>query len=428
MGFKIGAKTLGPILVTFVLIGSLLISTTASAKAYRIEYTYHCKSATQTILRVATYLRCPPNFHLVGKVEKKRIPVGGTTATTTTTIATNTSGQPQISVGWTHVCLLTTARTVECWGDDQYGALGNGSTTNSPTPVTVAGLSSVRQVSAGENDTCAVVASGNVECWGISFTSKAKVVPGLTDVTEVAVGGDFQCALLATGIVECLGLNSSGLGDGSTTESKKPVKVGNLTNVIQISATDTNACALLSSGIVECWGNNAQGELGDGSTTNSSVPVQVSDLSDVTSISTGLDSTCALLSTGSISCWGSNLGEGAYGSTIDSSTPVAFTNVANVSQLSNGSDVTCMLASGTAECFGEDPYGELGDGATSALGSRTPVSVSGLSNVSEISAGNFEACALLTTGEAYCWGDNQYGELGNGTTADFSIPVEVSGT
>ena len=337
------------------------------------------------------------------------------------TVTTSTTVLSPITVASDHACLLKTNNTVECWGSNGAGQLGNGTQINSSTPVSVLGLTSVKQVSAADGETCAVTEAGAVDCWGAAFTLSPETVPNLSGVKQVAVEPGYECALLTNTSVKCWGMGIDGeLGDGSTSSSTTPVTVSNLTGVAEISSGLDNACALLTRGTVECWGYNAQGELGNGSTTNSSIPVQVSNLTGVRSISSETLSTCALLSSGSISCWGSNIGEAVYGNTdVDSLTPITFTSISNVSQVANADSVSCvLLSSGTVECWG------IGTAAVT----ESPSVVLGLTGATNISAGGDEACAELVSGQIYCWGSNQYGQLGNGSNVDSSTPVEVTGT
>jgi alpha-tubulin suppressor-like RCC1 family protein len=205
-----------------------------------------------------------------------------------------------------------------------------------------------------------------VGCAALALPATAGAETG----TSISVGFSHTCAVTAAGGVECWGSNEYGrLGDGTMTRSAVPVDVSGLqSGVTAVSAGYNHTCALTSAGGVECWGNNSHGQLGDGTMEESASPVPVSGLqSGVTAISAGASDTCALTSAGGVECWGSN------------------------------------------------GFGQLGDGTTEA--SATPVPVLGLqSGVAAVSAGAGLTCARTVAGAVECWGDNEYGQLGDGTT------------
>jgi alpha-tubulin suppressor-like RCC1 family protein len=352
----------------------------------------------------------------------------------------------QVAAGGNHSCALTTAGAVHCWGSNGNGQLGDGSTTQRTTPVAVSGLGSgVAAIAAGSNHSCALTTAGAVHCWGSngngqlgdgSTTSQSTpvAVSGLdSGVAAIAAGNSHTCALTTAGAVRCWGWNSSGqLGDGSTTQRTTPVAVSGLgSGVAAIAAGRHHSCALTTAGAVQCWGNNNSGQLGDGSTMGRSTPVAVSGLdSGVAAITAGSQHSCARTTAGAVRCWGSNFnGQLGNGTTTDSTTPVAVSGLdSGVAAIAAGHNVhTCALTTaGAVRCWGWNVYGQLGDGST--MGRSTPVAVSSLgSGVATIVAGTSHNCARTTAGAAHCWGDNGFGQLGDGSTTNRFTPVAVSG-
>jgi alpha-tubulin suppressor-like RCC1 family protein len=194
-----------------------------------------------------------------------------------------------IAGGGGHICALLPNMTLECWGKNEDGQLGptKSIAQGLPTPVTIPNVVGVVAVSAGEAHTCALLADGSIQCWGYndygelgngSFSSSAIAVAvvGISDATAIAAGPYHTCALLADHSVACWGDNNHGaLGNGTTKNSPVPVPVAGLTDAVAISARGDYTCALLTGGRVQCWGENPYGQLGNGSTVDSSVPVTV---------------------------------------------------------------------------------------------------------------------------------------------------------
>jgi alpha-tubulin suppressor-like RCC1 family protein len=244
--------------------------------------------------------------------------------------------------------------------------------------------------------------------------------------------GADTCTVTTIGGIKCWGNNVHGqLGNGQMFDrSSVPVDVvGFASGAVMVSTGAISSCALTSAGAVKCWGYNAYGQLGDLTTTDSSVPVDVVGLGPGTvAVSVGRMHSCALTSAGAVKCWGWNLyGQLGDGTTTNSSAPVSVAGLGSgVAAVSAGVDHTCALTTaGAVKCWGYNKNGELGDGTTT--NSSVPVDVVGLgTGVATVSAGA-STCALTMAGAAECWGGNPQGELGDGTTTDSAVPVAVVG-
>jgi alpha-tubulin suppressor-like RCC1 family protein len=348
-----------------------------------------------------------------------------------------------LEAGDNHTCALTRTGGVKCWGYNSYGQIGDGTQSWRNTPVDVSGLGSgVTALAAGGMHTCTLTAAGGVKCWGdnyegqigdgaLSQRSHPVDVIGITDgITKLEAGGWHTCAILSG--VKCWGDNSAGqLGTGANTQPSTPVDVVGLPgSVTDLAAGDGHTCATTSAGGVKCWGLNEYGQLGNGDTSTSNVPVDVVGLaSGMMAVTAGDSHTCALTSAGKVKCWGLNIdGQLGDGTSIDSSTPVNVNGLAaSVIAIEAGSDHTCALISaGGVKCWGNNESGQLGDGTVD--GRLTPVDVLGLtSGVALVAAGGDHTCALTTAGGVKCWGANSSGQLGDSSGISSTVPVDVPG-
>ena len=329
--------------------------------------------------------------------------------------------------------------SVQAWGCNHYGQLGDGTQNDSSTFVTVSGLNDVKAIDAGWGSTYALLKDGTVKAWGYNHygqlgdgtqndSSTFVTVSGLNDVKAIAAGEVSAYALLENGTVVAWGDNIYGqLGNGTRNDSSTFVTVPGLKDVKAIAVGDSSAYALLDDGTVVAWGNNTYGQLGNGTTNGGLTPGAISGLSGVKAIAAGLHSTYALLKDGTVKAWGYNeYGQLGDGTTTNSSTPVTVSGLKDVKAIAVGATSTyALLKDGTVKAWGHNDYGQLGNGTTT--NSSTPVTVSGLKDVKAIAAHNVSAYVLLEDGTVQAWGYNGDCELGDGTTTNSSTPVSVSG-
>jgi Regulator of chromosome condensation (RCC1) repeat len=259
----------------------------------------------------------------------------------------------------------------------------------------------------------------------------------LRGVREVAAGLNSGFALLTDGTVRAWGANGCGqLGDGSRAESLQPVRVLGLSHVKQIAASGNHVLALLENGTALAWGEDKNGQLGDGATGTKLVPTPVKNLTGVRSVVIGGVASLgghmlALLGDGQVMVAGQNEhGQLGLGDTQDRHAPVPLPGVANATSVSAGITHSLVaLANGAVLSWGTDADGELGYRAPQTCGtapcSETPHPVP-ISNASAVAAGNGFSIAV-SGGRVLSWGNNEGGQLGNGTTTQSTSPVEVPG-
>lgn len=349
-----------------------------------------------------------------------------------------------------------------CWGYNDNGQLGLGYVSDTgctcvasipSAPV----LTNVSAVCLGHDHTCALYATGIVVCWGGNYAGQlglgysgnpvlsAALVPSLTgiQVVIIAAGYAYTCAVKSEGTLYCWGQNTYGQLGNSVTGPiySSPVQVLGISGVIAVSCGQYHTCVLTSSGGIYCWGWNGYGQLGNDGTNDLHVPPApaAAVLTGIAAISAGAYHTCALSSAGGVYCWGQHIygqlglgyatpsGCGCVPSPPLTSSPI----LTGVAQISAGEAHTCALTTGVAGnmfCWGNNYYGQLGNGYANSGASvlSPPVTLPPvLSGVAAIMSAWVHTCALITEGDIECWGDNQNGEAGSGvvTTQANSPPT-----
>ncbi len=281
--------------------------------------------------------------------------------------------------------------------------------------------------------------------WTPAAGDAAGGVPGVprADAAQLTAGKAFGCAIVADGSVRCWGANASGqLAQGNKAsvgdnpgESTVRVDLGAGRTAVALTAGDGHACAILDNTQLRCWGNNASGQLGQGNVDNvgddpaeTTVAVDLGPGRTAVAVTAGETHTCALLDTGHLRCWGSNgfgqLGQGhtdAIGDTFGE-IPVAVDlgpGRTAVAVTAGGPNTCAVLDTGQLRCWGYNGTGQLGQGNTTNIGDNpgeTTVAVDlgpGRTAIA-VAIGDFHTCAVLDTGQLRCWGDNGFGQLGQG--------------
>ena len=344
-----------------------------------------------------------------------------------------------ITAGHAHTCATLENHTVRCWGANNAGQLGNGTHADSALPVVVYGLSDARAVFASGDSTCAVHVSGNVSCWGSATLGPHRdgtavdvtvptSLPALVGVKSVAIGYDHRCVLRDTGQVTCWGTNSNGaLGDGTETESRVPVAVAGLTGIVAITAAASYSCALAASGIVSCWGSDLMRPRStDFYFEKNLVATAVPGLTDATAIAGGPMHMCALRRGGTVTCWGDDrYGRVGIGTR---STWGLLVDVAGVRDAATISSQCAVTGEGAAVCWGEAYHvPEMIFGSVLAVDAASARLVSGVGGATAIASGDKHACARLGNGRINCWGNSPYGQVGNAVSRSVTTPIPVNG-
>ena len=411
---------------------------------------------------------------------------GGTGSLTSEVNAKPADPALRLSIGRKFTCAVLDNASVKCWGYNAQGQLGQGSTSdlgdagsemgdNLPA-IDLGSGRTTTAISAGDNHNCALLDNASVKCWGYNTqgqlgqgnttelgSASSQMGDNLTAIDlgsgrtalAISVRTHHTCALLDNASVKCWGFNNQGqLGQGSTSNlgdagsemgDKLPaIDLGSGRTTTAISAGVYYTCALLDNSDVKCWGYNAYGQLGQESTSSlgdaglemgDNLPaIDLGSGRTALAISAGSAHACALLDNSAVKCWGFNtngqLGQGSVdhlgdaGSEMGDNLPAIDLGSGRTAlAISAGSAHTCAVLDNSAvKCWGFNNHGQLGHGSTSNLGDAgsemgdnlTAIDLGSGRTALAISAGSTHTCALLDNSAFKCWGQNDKGQLGQG--------------
>lgn len=417
-----------------------------------------------------------------------------------------------VSMGNTHACAVTSYGNLYCWGTNDYGQLGINNIQNKSTPVRVLKgeaaqgdtdgtfLTNVKYVEAGWAFTCAVSNNDNIYCWGKNNfgqlgdnstnqrNTPVRVLKGnaadgdndgtyLTNVKSFDARNNHTCAVSNNHNLYCWGSNDNGqLGDNSILEKHTPIRVVKgaavagdndgtyLNNIDSITLGGLHSCAISNGDNLYCWGDNANGQLGDNTIDDRRTPVRVlkgataaedndgTYVINANAMGLGYYHSCFSSVTGNIYCWGfNNNGRLGDNTTNERHTPVRVLkgqsiagendglNLINIRSISSIYHSTCAVSNNdNIYCWGSNNSGQIGDGTTD-IDRYTPMRVlkggaaaednngTNLTNIKSSHGGSYSVCAVSDSYNIYCWGSNSNYQLGDGTATERPTPIKVHG-
>ncbi len=346
------------------------------------------------------------------------------------------------SAGNGHTCNVRYNGTIACWGQNEHGQLGDGSKKGSEVPIQVAPDPVWVSVASGARHTCALRNDSWLWCWGWNEhgqlgtgSNQDQYQPLLTGAgsrwTQIAAGGVHSCAIRDDGTLWCWGNNNHGQignGSGGVEEDKvfSPEQIGDATTWSAIAAGEGHTCALRTDGSLWCWGNNSDGQIGDNTTIHPNTPQEIAAGSTWRSVDTGDFHTCAIRTDGSLWCWGFNqFGQLGDDTTTRSLAPTRIGEQDDWLAVELGDFHTCARRlDQSIWCWGSNAYGQLGDGTVFEM-QKVPVQTTSENRWIDLTAGTAHTCGLWDDESLWCWGRNDYGQLGDDSKVNRSLPISV---
>jgi len=373
-------------------------------------------------------------------------------------LAPGQSPWQRVAVGDYHACGIGSNGLGYCWGASNRIGNNTGAGSLVPTPIYTSGPlngKTLVDIRASQDHTCALTSEGLAYCWGSNNQGWLgnNTTSGPDSPTSLYMTGAFNgltikkiasqyyhgCVVASDDNVYCFGRNVEGqLGNGNNTQSNAPVAVdrsgvlsGKTVKMIADGRSYGHTCVIASDNKGYCWGWNYAGQLGNSSAVDSNVPVAV-NMTGVLSgktlktIVSGQGHTCAIATDDLLYCWG-NYAVGS--STSPAAVTTGLLSGKTFTFLAAGENSTCAIASsGSAYCWGQNNGGQFGDGTTTG-GNPTAVDMTGAlsgKTLRSIATCSTHTCAVASDNKAYCWGQNNAGQLGDNSTSVSLVPVATT--
>lgn len=308
------------------------------------------------------------------------------------------------------MCAIQTNDTLWCWGYAEDGSTGIGPTTeiSIPLPTPVSGGGTWKKVSTNASTSCAIKNDNTLWCWGDFGTEYAPAQVGADLWQDIDIGYYSICGIKQDGSLWC----------GNSWSSLASVNGGG--SWLQVNTGTSSSCAIKSDNTLWCWGDNYVGQLGDSSYTDSpNTPVQVSGGGNWKKVSVGNDYACAVKSDNTLWCWGYNdRGQLGDASNTDRNIPTTVSGGGQWIEVGTTFDEnlwtsqTCAIKNDKSLwCWGWNQFGQVGDGTTTDR--NIPTALSGGGQWTSVSFPYRLSCALSTSGAIGCWGTSGENEVGN---------------
>ena len=305
----------------------------------------------------------------------------------------------QISVGSDHNCVMTNFKELKCWGNNEYGQLGDGTTKYHASPIDID--------------------------FGDGLFAKL-----------IELGNYHSCAILNDNGLKCWGRNDSGqVGDGSRTNQKNPipVNVGNNEHAIQMSLSFQHSCVITNEHNLKCWGSNQYGQIGDLSIERFMTPTLVHLAKDVTAIQVAIshEQFCAISNVNNLYCWGKGVISDNDNNIVTMKPKLIDLGSDDVEarDVAVGFWHSCVMTNDNKmKCWGSNKFGQLGDGSIETRQTPTVIDLHSNLRLHSMALGGAHTCAITAKEELYCWGQNNYGQIGDFAKNNRSAPTLIKVT